>query len=252
MSDRIEIDRLAPGQRPLDRAIGYQKWRDLLFIHWTISPDVLRPLLPPTLEVDLFDGQAWLGLVPFAMRGVRPWWSPSIPGVSNFLETNVRTYVIRDGEPGVWFFSLDAANSLAVRIARSRWALPYFRSRMSLRKSGNQISYAGNRLWPEPSDAMYTIDAELSSISPDVAQEGTLEHFLVERYLLFAESKRGPILRGQVHHKPYKYQPATITRLEETLSTAAGLPPCDDIAHVCFSPGVDVEIFPLRSEIVSS
>ncbi len=247
MSDSPQIDRLAPCQRPSGRAIGYQKWRDLLFIHWTISPDVLRPLLPAGLEIDLFDGQAWLGLVPFAMRGVRPWWSPAVPGVSNFLETNVRTYVVRNGEPGVWFFSLDAANSLAVRIARSKWALPYFRSNMSLQKSGNRITYTGSRIWPEPADAVYTIDAELSAKTPEVAELDTLEHFLVERYLLFAESKRGELLRGQVHHTPYTFQPATITQCDETLSTAAGVPPCEEIAHVCFSPGVDVEIFPLRT-----
>ena len=252
MSDPDDIDRESPGQRPNARAIGYQKWRDLLFVHWTTSPDVLRSMIPKDLELDLFEGKAWLGVVPFAMRAVRPWWSPPIPGVSNFLETNIRTYVLLDGVPGVWFFSLDAANSLAVRIARARWALPYFRADMSLRKTGNVLTYSGNRRWPEPSSASYTVSAEISQGSPTTAAVGTLDHFLVERYYLFAENRRGAILRGQVHHSPYQIQPAVIRQCDESLSQAAGLPQCQEIAHACFSEGVDVEIFPLRTQMHSS
>ncbi|WP_166819829.1 YqjF family protein [Thalassoroseus pseudoceratinae] len=252
MNNTVKIDRGLPGQRPVERVIGYQKWRDLLFVHWTVSSETLRPLIPAGLELDLFDGKAWLGLVPFAMRGVRPWWGPSVPFVSNFLETNVRTYVLLNGEPGVWFFSLDAANSLAVRIARSRWALPYFRAQMSLQQTSGGIRYSGQRLWPEPSDASYTISAELSPDQPKPAEIGTLEHFLVERYLLFAVHRSGEIYRGQVHHTPYEIQPATVMQCEENLSVAAGLPPCKEIAHACFSSGVDVEIFPLRAQKYSS
>ena len=114
-----EIDRLSPRKRPDENAIGYQKWRNLLFLHWSFPATVIQDLLPEGREVDTYQARAWIGIVLFDMKGVRPWWSPAMPGISSLLETNVRTYVHKDGEkPGVWFFSLDASKSLAVRLGR--------------------------------------------------------------------------------------------------------------------------------------
>jgi len=116
-----------------------QKWHDLLFMHWRIPPQTLRPLIPPALDLDIFEGSAWLGIVPFRMTGVRLRATPSIPGLSAFPELNVRTYIVAGGKPGVWFFSLDAASALAVATARAWFHLPYFRARMSLTARGDEI-----------------------------------------------------------------------------------------------------------------
>lgn len=248
-----ELDRLAPTHRPAELAIGYQRWRDLLFVHWRLPADEIGRLLPPGLSLDTWEGDAWVGLVPFRMSGVRPWWSPW--GFA-FAETNVRTYVHREGRgPGVWFFSLDAASSLAVRIARRRWGLNYFRAAMSVERRGDRVEYRSRRLWPGRSGASLAIDAEigpplpaqrLSNAAPGKAGLGTLEHFLAERYLLYAV-RRGRLLRGQVHHTPYPLRVARATSCDESLLAANGIrvesPPC----HAMFSEGVDVEIFPLRA-----
>ena len=146
------IDRLAPTMPPSGRTAMRQQWSDLLFLHWPVPVEALRPLIPEPLQIDTYDGVAYVGLVPFTMTGVRPTWAPPVPGVSNFLEVNVRTYVHYQGrDPGVWFFSLDASQSLAVRIARRFWNLPYRFARMSQTRSADgSISYRSDRLWPGP------------------------------------------------------------------------------------------------------
>ena len=126
------VDRLAPAVRPPRRAVMRQNWRHLLFLHWVVSPERLRPLVPAGLDLDLFEGRAYVGLVPFTMTDVRPLWAPAVAGLSNFHETNARTYVHRAGrDPGVWFFSLDAANPVAVALARAFFHLPYHHARIA-------------------------------------------------------------------------------------------------------------------------
>jgi uncharacterized protein YqjF (DUF2071 family) len=225
----------------------------LSFIHWRIPAAELRPLLPPQVEVDEFDGSAWLGVVPFHMSGVRPWWFPALPGVSEFHETNVRTYVICNGEPGVWFFSLEAANSIAVRVARWRWRLNYFCAEMEIAHQHNTINYHSRRLWPTSAPGVADIKIEVGDWRPTGQPQGeavpeTLEFFLVERYLLFTELSPGIIARGQVHHRPYPLKTAKLLHCEQSLTNAAGLNMTTPPAHVLFSPGVEVEIFPLRAE----
>lgn len=247
----VEVDRLAPAARPGGRAVGYQQWRRLAFLHWRVDPATVAAKLPEGLELDTFDGAAWVGLVPFLMDGVRPWWAPAVPGVSRFPETNVRTYAVRkndDGvrEPGVFFFSLDAAKWPAVLIARTVWRLPYFRATMSVDGAGDRVVYKSRRLWPGPRGAGGRIEVTATG-PPRVAEEGTLDHFLAERYLLFTHT-RGRILRGQVHHTPYPLRPARADRLEDSLLEAAGFGGLAGVRppdHACFSDGVDVEIFPL-------
>lgn len=251
------IDRITPSRRPAERPVGYQQWHDLLFVHWKLPVEEVARLVSPELTIDTWEGSAWLGVVCFTMSGVRPWWSPALPGVSAFHETNLRTYVHYRGErPGVWFLSLDAASSLAVRVARWRWKLNYFRSQMELVRSNANVRYASRRLWPEPAGASLRISAELNGPlgqptadgTAGYALPGTLEHFLVERYILYTQVGSGPLLTAQVYHSPYPLQAARVNECEQTLAAAAGLKLDARAlpAHVAFSTGVKVEIFGLR------
>jgi uncharacterized protein YqjF (DUF2071 family) len=230
-------------------------WADLGFLHWEIPEPVLRPLVPGALEIDTFEGRAFVGLVPFTMRGVRPIWSPSIPWLSSFHEVNVRTYVHHQGrDPGVWFLSLDAANPIAVVVARTIWKLPYHFARMRLRREarlansgqseGAAVRYGSDRRWPRPLPGACALVYEPTG--PVVhAVAGTLEHFLAERYVLYAFA-RGRLFSGRVHHPPYPLQTARVADLDESLLAAAGLVRPDGPPLVHYASGVDVEVFPLE------
>jgi uncharacterized protein YqjF (DUF2071 family) len=246
------IDRVLPTRRPNNRPVMKQSWRDLLFLHWPIPVQAIRPLIPADLELDLFDGSAYVGLVPFTMKGVRPVGFPPVRGLSSFHETNVRTYVHHQGtNPGVWFFSLDAANLIAVQLARTFFHLPYYHARMFLecepsRESNRAapILYAGVRRQPTPTPTSYALRARpTGSIEP--ARAETLEFFLAERYILYTR-KRDTLLSGRVHHTPYPLQSAELLSLDESLLAAAGLerPPHRPLAH--FAHGVDVDVFRLE------
>jgi len=246
------IDRLAPSVRPSQPAVMWQKWRDLLFVHWPIEPEALRPLIAPQLELDLFDGKAYVGLVPFRMTGIRPVGLPAVVGLSSFLETNVRTYVrLTDCDPGVWFFNLEAASAIAVQLARRLFYLPYHYARMFLEHEPtarpgepSSILYAGTRHWPGPLPASYAIRARPEGPVVPATPE-SLEHFLVERYILYTVQK-SQLYQGRVHHTPYPLQSATLLSLDETLMAAAGIdrPVTPPLTH--FARGVDVEVFALR------
>ena len=237
----MKIDRLAPTRRPAGRVRGYQRWRSLLFMHWPVPLDLLRPLVPARLELDLFDGTAYVGVVPFVMQGVRPRWCPE-RFAFDFLETNVRTYVCHQGRPGVYFFSLDAASRLAVWAARRFWGLPYFQADMEINQAGEEIDYRSRRRRSNAQLHVRYRPGEMLGPS----QPGTIEHFLLERYLLFLEHRQA-IYVGQVHHQPYPAQRAEILEVEDQLMQSAGLgefhhPP--KLVH--YESGVDVEIFDLR------
>lgn len=237
------MDRLAPAQRPPDRPAGFQRWRNLLFLHWEVPVDALRAILPQDLAVDTFEGRAYIGLVPFTMRDVSPWWSPSVPGVSNFHEVNLRTYVHHRDRPGVWFFSLDAASSIAVIAARAGWHLPYHRASMDMEIDGDDVTYRSRRLWPGPKPAELSLSYRIGE-SLGHAVPGTFEHFLVERYLLFAETGSGLEI-GQVHHASYPIHRAEVKDLSESMVSVLGLPALSGPPHVLYSPGVDVDVFAL-------
>jgi uncharacterized protein YqjF (DUF2071 family) len=240
------IDRIAPTRRPNGRVAQRQSWLDLSFLHWRIPVATLRPLIPAALEIDTYEGDAFIGVVPFTMTGVRPLWAPPVPGISNFHETNVRTYVHLEGrDPGVWFFSLEAASLVAVTIARTFWHLPYHHARMTLDKGPDGIRYASARRSPPPVPAVCNLTCRPLS-APSPAALGTLEHFLAERYVLYADAGDGALRRGRVHHVPYPLQTAEVSAWEESLLVAAGIerPAGEPFAH--YASRVDVEIFALE------
>ena len=245
-----DADRVALTRRPEGRPVMYQRWQDLLFLHWEVPAGALRRLLPDGLEVDLFEGRAFVGLVPFTMEGVRPAGLPAVRRLSDFHETNVRTYVHhRGGRPGVWFFSLDAANAVAAALGRRWFGLPYFFARMGLEAedSGGVLrrSYTSTRLYPDPRPATTRVVAEVRSpVEP--ARVGSLEYFLAERYLLYSASRRGVLSTGRVHHAAYPLRVAELVSLEESALLAAGIdrPDGPPLAH--YAGGVDVEVFGLE------
>ncbi len=178
------------------------EWHDLLFLHWPVDPALLQHQLPPGLELETHDGSAWLGVVPFRMVRTRWRWLPPVPTASNFAELNVRTYVRAGGRSGVWFFSLDAASRLAVEGARLGFGLPYFRAGMECRRSGESVAYASERRDrrgpPAHFQARWTSDGPHATAAP-----GTLAHFLVERYAMFARH-RGRIVGAEIAHAPWQ------------------------------------------------
>jgi hypothetical protein len=228
----------------------YQRWWHLLFLHWPVPCETLAPLLPAGLELDTFEGQAYVGLIPFTMTGIRPTWLPALPGLSRFHEVNVRTYVHAAGrDPGVWFFSLDAANPLAVLAARRFFHLPYHTARIRLQEEPNhpagelEVSYKAVRSHTHRRVSCALGYHARGQAAP--ARPGSLEHFLIERYILYSEAG-GTLFLGRVHHAPYQVQTASVHSLEENLLSAAGITPAAIAPLVHYVHGVDVEIFPLE------
>lgn len=206
-----------PWPRPQRPWVMTMQWHDLLFAHWPLQPEVLRPLIPPVLEIDTFDGSAWLGIVPFRMAGVRPHYVPELPWLSAFPELNVRTYVTAGGKPGVWFFSLDAANPLAVRGARTVFHLPYFDARMRCSADGERIRYSSYRAHRKASGA--TLGMRYGPTGPvRLALPGSLDAWLTERYCLYAANHRGTVWRGEIHHRRWPLQPAEIEIEHNTMA----------------------------------
>ena len=208
-----------------------QTWYNLLFAHWPVPPEVMRPLVPPQMELDTYDGMAWVGVVPFGMTNVGLRGVPNIPGFSTFPELNVRTYVMRPAppgadpaltRPGVYFFSLDAANPLAVLGARTVFKLPYYNAEMKLREEGGRIHYTSRRTHggAPPADfvASYWPVGEVYH-----STFGSLDHWLTERYCLYTASG-GRLYRAEIHHVPWPLQPAAAEFEVNTMAQAAGIP----------------------------
>jgi uncharacterized protein YqjF (DUF2071 family) len=214
-------------------------WRNLLFMHWPVETDALRPLVPSALSLDTFEGSAWLGVTPFDMTGVRPRLMPAVPGLSRFPEINLRTYVTAGGRPGVWFFSLDAHSRLAVRLARATFQLPYFDAEMYCRSSGDEVDYRSLRTHRGAPLAEFA--ARYGPVGePFESDKGSIERFLTERYCLYSVDRRGDVHRGDIHHHPWPLQPAEaeIRTLAMTQQIGLKLPETDPILH--FSKRLDV------------
>ncbi len=217
----------------------HMRWRDLLFMHWPVPEEVLRPLIPPALKLDTFDGSAWLGVVPFRMESVRPRFLPAVPWLSSFPELNLRTYVTHEDRPGLWFFSLDAQNPVAVRLARATFHLPYFDAEMSCRASGDEVFYRSLRTHRGAPPAEFAV--RYSPVGePFESERGSIEDFLTERYCLYSADGRGNVRRGEVHHHLWPLQPAEaeVSSLAMTQQIGLKLPETAPILH--FSRRLDV------------
>jgi len=217
-----------------------QTWQEMLFAHWEAPADTLRPHLPAGLELDTFDGRAWIGLTPFRLTGLRARGLLPVPRLSGFLELNVRTYVTREGRPGIWFFSLDASSPLAVEAARATYKLPYFRARMSAAWRDGWLCYECARV-AEPGrvfSGRYRPAGDAFEPEP-----GTLEHFLAERYCLYVADRRGVLWRAEIHHEPWPLQPAE-AEIELTTISLVELPEEPPLCH--FSRRQDAVLWPLE------
>jgi uncharacterized protein len=218
----------------------FQSWQTLLFAHWRVDPTTLRELVPSQLELDLRDGAAWVGITPFLLTGLRLRIMLPLPGVSEFPELNLRTYVRCAGRPGIFFFSLDAASGLAVAGARTFFRLPYRRATMSLESSEGWTRFRSQR---EGAEATFTARYRPSG-AVSLPAPGSLEAFLTERYALFTVLRNGKVLRGDIHHGPWPLQAAEGTVEGAALASAEGLPLPDDPPLLHFSERQDTLIWP--------
>ena len=223
-----------------------QRWLDLLFAHWRVPADELRRVVHPAVPIDEFDGSAWVGVTPFRVEGLRGRFTPPLPGVSSFLETNVRTYATVNGEPGIWFFSLDAENRSAVEAARRFYRLPYFLAEMAAESSGDgRVSYSTERVSDDGPPA--ALDLDYSPNGPAAVPEpGTLEHFLTERYCLYTVDDAGQVLRGDIDHEPWRLAPAAASIRRNTMGEQIGQPLGGEPLLHLSATDKDVVFWPLK------
>lgn len=223
----------------------FQRWHELLFAHWPVPVDALRPHIPNALQIDTFDGQAWIGVVPFRMSHIHPRGLPAFPWISFFPELNVRTYVTDGTKSGVWFFSLEAGNPAAVSIARSQFHLPYFNARMVCDGQPDGVRYRSTRKHQGAPPAAFEARYRPTD---DVYQSarGTLEGWLTERYCLYTTDRQRRLYRGEIHHQPWPLQPAEAEIAVNTMASAAGidLPDVEPILH--YAHRLDVLVWPLE------
>ena len=245
------IDRISPTLEPDQPVLLHQNWHHLLFLHWEVPVAELQSLLPLRLTADTFEGKAFVGLVPFTLSGVRPVMTPPLPWISSFHEINVRTYVHLDGrDPGVWFFNLDASSMIAVAAARAAYKLPYYEAAIDFdekrgahpiidfnarRTDARGVTPAHAHIRYQPSEGAFTPSAP-----------NTLEHFLLERYILYSEDEQRQLYRARVHHQPYPAQRVDVSALDETLIWAAGIKRAEQPAYRHYAREVNVKVYPLE------
>lgn len=241
--------RLAARAKPDATCVGRQRWNDLLFAHWKVELQVIQATLPTGLFVDTHEGAAYLGIVPFFMERIRPAWLPPLPWISWFLELNVRTYVHdREGRPGVWFYSLDCNQPIAVALARRLFHLPYFHARMSATRTGDLFAYRNQRR----GDAFEARYAWRSIGKRCEAQPGSLEFFLVERYRLFTTHRDGALCSGRVHHQPYQLRSAELIACATHPAVLAGFELSGPPVSVLCAPALDVSVYALEKCAIAS
>jgi hypothetical protein len=237
-ADILRVVDHRPWELPSGSWIMMQGWYDLLFAHWPISVDALRPLIPEALIIDTFEDSAWLGITPFDLK-MRP---RGLPTLFHFPEMNCRTYVIYRGKPGIFFFSLDAGSRLAVWGAHTFFLLPYFYAQMKIEKNGEMVSYSSRRIHEGASFAgQYGPEGPVR-----LARPGTLEHWLTERYCLYTYSNNR-LFREEIHHPPWPLQRATGEIAENTIAAAKGISLPDMAPLLHFAADLDVLIWPLRA-----
>ncbi|HKP89587.1 MAG TPA: DUF2071 domain-containing protein [Thermoleophilaceae bacterium] len=211
-----------PWPVPDRRWLMAQTWSDLLFAHWRVDAADLRPVVHPDLPIDVRDGSAWVGVTPFRVEGFRPRFTPPLPLLHAFPELNVRTYVTIDERPGIYFFSLDAGSRFAVEAARRIYRVPYFHARMRVRGRGGAVDFESERTQSDGPAARLAIHYEAAGPAFE-PEPGSLEHFLTERYCLYTLDDRQRVLRGDIHHPPWRIRPATARLAENTMGEQVGL-----------------------------
>jgi uncharacterized protein YqjF (DUF2071 family) len=222
-----------------------QVWHDLLFAHWAFDPALVRPLVRGPLPLDTFDGRAWIGVVPFRVSGLRPRGLPPIAGLSSFPELNVRTYVTRDGEPGVYFFSLDAGSRFAVEAARRLYHLPYVRARMTVERDGGTVRYRSLRVDSRLPAA--ELRMRYRPAAPvRLAEPGSLDHWLTARYCLYTLDGKGVPYRCEIDHAPWPLQPAAAEFEVNTMLQPLGLAPAAVPPLLHFAQRLDVHVWRLE------
>lgn len=252
----IADDAHRPWPRPRSPWVLFMRWNRLAFLHWPVSPGRVRDLLPEGLELDTFEGEAWIGITPLGMSHVRARLTPAIPGASSFPELNVRTYVSAEGKPGVWFFSLDAANRLAVHTARWSYGLPYHHADMSmeadlcLRADLSERASTATPGWSESvayrsvrrgrtHGAVRFAGTYRPTGKMDHAAPGSLAHWLIERYCLYTLTA-GRLCRAEIDHEPWPLQPGTVEIESNSMTAPIGidLPRAPALVHI--APRLDV------------
>ncbi|MGH9966838.1 MAG: YqjF family protein [Pyrinomonadaceae bacterium] len=244
MENEEDLDRLALRSRPEGQALMHQNWGKLLFMHWRIEESLLRPLIPDRLEIDTFDGSAWIAIAPFTMWDIRafPPFVPPVPGLSSMHELNVRTYVHHDGVPGVWFLSLDCNSKAAVLGARAFFYLPYYNAEIGLEQESQTIAYSLDRTDEPPAqfNACWQIGQTL-----DYSHQGSLAFFLTERYCLFSE-REGELYRARIYHDPWPLQKATLVSFSSSMIESHHLPTPKGDPLLHYAEGIGVDIWPLE------
>jgi uncharacterized protein len=239
---------------PLPRKpwIMAQRWTDLLFAHWPVDAETLRSIVPASLPLDTFEGRAWVSIAAFYLSHLRPRWFPALPMLSEFPELNVRTYVTLGNKPGVFFFSLDAGSALAVAAARATYFLPYFRASMNIRAAADgTLQYRSHRTdsrgRPAEMSVRYRPTGPISR-----AKAGTLDHWLTERYCLYAVDHAARVRRAEIHHHPWPLQPAGAEIETNTMASAAGMSLPATAPRLAFASRLDVVVWaPTRVDDVS-
>ncbi|MGE3780565.1 MAG: YqjF family protein [Pirellulaceae bacterium] len=236
--DHLAKERVSLRQRPQGKPLMYQTWDKLLFLHWPIPAEQLRPHVPAGLELDTWDDCCWVGLTPLTIRGLRPRCIPAVPFLSETYELNFRTYVHHDGLPGVWFFSLDATNWAAVWGARLGFALPYFHAAIGYTIQGDQLSFHCARRHGTAPEAELAVSWTLGD-GLDAAQPGTEEFYWIERYCLYSSNGKH-LYRARIHHPPWPLRAALINELECRMFRSIGL------SEPTRAPRVHAQALPLR------
>jgi len=239
-----DLERLALRARPDGQPLMHQTWGKLLFMHWRIEEADLRPLIPAGLELDTFDGTAWIGVIPFTMWDIRafPPFVPAVPGLSSMHELNVRTYVHYDRVPGVWFFSLDCNSAAAVMGARTFYHLPYYNAEIDLQQRGSTIDYDLKRT--EKPAAEFKGSWKIGETVP-FSHPGSLEFFLTERYCLYSEHN-DKLYRARIFHQPWPLQNAAMNSYDATMIESLGLKSPQGEPVLNSTESLNVEIWPLK------
>ena len=231
-------------QRPSGLPLMHQSWGKLLFIHWPIEESTLRALIPANLEIEKFDGTPWIGVVPFTMWDIRPFppYAPRVPYLNAMHELNVRTYVSFEGDPGVWFLSLDCNNAAAVFGARKFYYLPYFNAEIALTETHEKIDYQLQRT-DEPAanfSAAWTIGSPLPPTTP-----GTLDFFLTERYCLYS-AHNDKLYRSRIFHEQWSLRSATLNHVSSSMIESHGLPTRSGDPLIHYAEEISVDIWALK------